>query len=96
MKLGTKTGHKEDKMTHVQTTESKYVKPLRINGASSWIEAEFVEQTTEKENNIWIFKTLGAFALEDAINEKYELNVKAYPTLHHLGGSSFGICKEKI
>ena len=95
MKLGTESGHKKDKMSGLSTIESKYIKPLRIDGSSAWIEARFIDQPTEVEYSAWIFKTLGAFALKDAISENYEFNIKKYPTLHHLGGSAFGICKEK-
>lgn len=87
-KLGQETGFTKDKMKGPNTFSAKKVKPLCLEGIVAWIEMEMVEVI--KKYDLSILKARTVYARKGAFGREGELNLRKYPTLHHLGGKNSG------
>lgn len=90
LKMGSSSGHDHDKLQGIPTIDAKKIKAKAVSGVIGWLETKLIRA----DGHILQFEAIAAYALDDAFNKEWSLNVNKYPTLHHLGGSSFAYAQK--
>ena len=45
------------------------------------------------EHEVYLLRAVFAQAQRDAVSERWQYNIKDWPTLHHIGNRIFGVCR---
>ena len=93
---GSVTGRKIDKFKESGLTAvaSKYVEPPHIEECSGHLECRVIETFAIQTHDLLICEVLRAFADTELFDGRWI--AERFPTLHYLGGSSYGIMNRTV
>ncbi len=93
MVCGTKSGNEGDKLTPagIVTTPAKLVDAPRLDFCAAWLECELVGNLELDGTCLVLVEAKLVECLVQAMGKDDRWNIVQYPTLHHLGGSSFSV-----
>lgn len=67
-----------------------------LKACSAWLECKIVPGAEAGDHGIIVAQVVSAGCRAGAVNEQYNWQSQAFPTLHHLGGRSFAVSGKVI
>jgi flavin reductase (DIM6/NTAB) family NADH-FMN oxidoreductase RutF len=90
-RLGSTSGNDAPKLENEPLFASEQVGAAKIAGCSAWIEAK-LEEVISPAREVYLLRGVHAMARRSAVSDRWQYDVAAWPTLHHLGAKVFAVC----
>jgi len=92
MYCGTRSGHKEDKLSRfpIETGRGiEFDKLPMVSACAAWLECKLVPWLEAGDQSIVVARAVAAYCREGVLNEDKTWNAQDFPPVHHLGGRKF-------